>query len=246
MEKKQLKNFVEDSWREILVTERERKRNGALKTINLSKRIRTGISHENTITTPIKSNKVVSISRNPSSYQADSPNQKKSENYQQTLQSQRGALLSDKLKLIEEQKNKEKEDFLYETENINKELSKYEQRYKKLETFHERLLWQKFLTGTLSRTAENKIHDKINRKNVRRKAFYEIKYLKVMQRILKCKENKEKHLRDVQRTIRKNLESKQKTQRENFMRIESERQEIIESTYNHLSRQRNVQVIYIS
>ena len=128
-----------------------------------------------------------------------------------TLQSQRGALLSDKLKLIKEQKNKEKEDFLYETGNINKELSKYEQRYKELENFHEKLMMKKFLTGTLSRTAESKIHEKINRKNVRRKAFYEIKYLKVMQRILKCKENKEKNLRDVQRTIRKNLEDRKST-----------------------------------
>ena len=213
-EKKEIKEFIESSWKTLTSLEESQKK---LKLITSKqdkdpayKRVSNTrdlvVKDEET-----KSSKPVKVLESKSTQESVKG------------KSQNTVMIAQYLKRLEEKKIQARESFNAETDMINAKLENIAKRLNNAAVISEKKNFAKVLSATVMIKPQERVAETITNRNKETKRDREIRYIKKAQLIKDHNERREKILKDLQDKVTKDIGKKKQIQEKNYNRIETER-----------------------
>ena len=235
-EKKEIKDFIDKSWKELQIMELKKKQ---LSFSSQNKKKMSKHSTEKSILIrdtekkTTRNNKNLNYTPSVAIYSKTELELLK----EQTMKRAEGAaIVSMQLENLKNKERQYKHEFLSETETINEKLAKISARMESAKSKHESTMFERVFVMIHGNKATEKITDYMIKQDVIRKLNKEKEYLKTAKLIEDHKLKKEKNLKEIKKKTTKELEKRRQLQAMNYNKVKNKNEKELEEILINLEK----------
>lgn len=151
-------------------------------------------------------------------------------------------MITQRLRKLEAEKARARNNFASETDQINSKLERIEKRLNAAAVLSERRSFARSLAATIMMKPQEKIVNSIGRRNAEVESERELKYLKKARVIEDHKVRKGQLLKELQDKVCQEIEKRKKIQAENYTKLQAERAKEQDLLARSIAEQSKVQV----